>query len=163
MRSCLVGICWIMLLARPVSAEASWRIALFDFELINTSLERTSPDEEARLAMISGLLREEFAAREDFDFEVLDITPLTRDIARIGLLHGCNGCELRLAQRIGARFAAIGWVQKVSNLILNINLQVREVATGRLIQAGTVDIRGNTDESWRRGLLYLLERRIFRQ
>ena len=54
-------------------------------------------------------------------------------------------------------------VHEISNLILNINLQVREVATGRLIQAGTVDIRGNTDESWRRGLRYLLERRIFRE
>jgi len=163
MRSCLAGICWLILLAWPAPAEAAWRIALFDFELINTSLEPTSLDERERLAMISDLLREEFAAREDFDFEVLDTTPLAQDIAKIGLLHGCNGCELELAQRIGARFAALGWVQKVSNLILNINLQVREVATGRLIQAGTVDIRGNTDESWRRGLLYLLERRIFRQ
>ena len=52
-------------------------------------------------------------------------------------------------------------MHEFSNLILNINLQVREVATGRLIQAGTVDIRGNTDESWRRGLRYLLDRRIF--
>jgi Protein of unknown function (DUF2380) len=163
MRSAMAGICWLVFLVCATPVEAAWRIALFDFELINTSLEPTSPDEKSRLAMISGLLREEFAARDDFDFEVLDTTPLAQDIARIGSLHGCNGCELRLAQRIGARFAALGWVQKVSNLILNINLQVREVATGRLIQAGTVDIRGNTDESWRRGLLYLLERRIFRQ
>jgi hypothetical protein len=54
-------------------------------------------------------------------------------------------------------------VHKISNLILNINLQVREVSTGRLTHAGTVHIRGNTDETWRRGLLYLLERRIFRE
>ena len=163
MRSGLAAICWLVMLACAMPAEAAWRIALFDFELINTSLEATRPDEDARLAMISALLREEFAAREDFDFEVLDTTPLAQEVAKIGSLHGCNGCELQLAQRIGARFAALGWVQKVSNLILNINLQVREVATGRLIQAGTVDIRGNTDESWRRGLRYLLERRIFRE
>jgi hypothetical protein len=51
-------------------------------------------------------------------------------------------------------------VQKVSNLILNVNLQIREVASGRLVQSGSVDIRGNTDESWRRGTVYLMEHRI---
>ena len=163
MRSGLAAGCWLLMLISAVPAEAAWRIALFEFELINTSLEATRPEEEARLAMIGALLREEFAAREDFDFEVVDIAPLAQDLASIGSLHGCNGCELQLARRIGAEFAALGWVQKVSNLILNINLQVREVATGRLIQAGTVDIRGNTDETWRRGLRYLLERRIFRR
>ena len=159
----VAAICWLVMLACALPAKAAWKIALFDFELINTSLEATRSDEDTRLAMISALLREEFAAREDFHFEVLDISSLSQDIANVGSLHGCNGCELRLARRIGAKFAAIGWVQKVSNLILNINLQVREVATGRLIEAGTVDIRGNTDESWRRGLRYLLDRRIFRE
>jgi hypothetical protein len=65
-----------------------------------------------------------------------------------------------MAQGLGAELAAVGWVQKVSNLILNINLQIREVATGRLVEAGSVDIRGNTDESWRRGVTYLIDRRI---
>jgi hypothetical protein len=150
--------CWVVVLACPMPAEAAWRIALFDFELINTSLEPTRPDEVARLAMISALSRDEFAQRQEF--EVLDIAPLAEAIEEAGYLRGCNGCELRLARRIGAEFAGLGWVQKVSNLILNINLQVREVTTGRLITAGTVDIRGNTDEAWRRGVRYLLERKI---
>jgi hypothetical protein len=40
-------------------------------------------------------------------------------------------------------------------------MQVREVGTGRLVRAGSVDIRGNTDESWRRGITYLVNRRLF--
>jgi hypothetical protein len=139
---------------------AAERIVLFDVELINTSLEPTRPDEEARIVMAGELLREGFAARGDF--EVVDPAPLAEDLARLGYLRSCNGCELRLAKRIDADLAGLAWVQKVSNLILNINLQVREVATGRLVYAGTVDIRGNTDESWQRGVRYLLERRIFR-
>ena len=54
----------------------------------------------------------------------------------------------------------IGWVQKVSNLILNLNLQVRDVESGAIVSAASVDIRGNTDKSWRRGAIYLLEHRI---
>jgi len=48
----------------------------------------------------------------------------------------------------------------VSNLILNINVVARDVTTGRVIGAGSVDIRGNTDESWSRGLSYLLRNRL---
>jgi Protein of unknown function (DUF2380) len=150
----------LLLLIGGTPSAAAERIVLFDFELINTSLEPTRPDEEARLAMISSLLRAEFARRDDF--EVLDATPLAEEVERL-YLRGCNGCELKLARRLGAELAGLGWVQKVSNLILNINLQVRDVTSGRLTHAGTVDIRGNTDESWRRGLRYLLERRIFRE
>jgi hypothetical protein len=51
-------------------------------------------------------------------------------------------------------------VQKVSNLILNITLVVRDVGTGQVINAGSVDLRGNTDESWSRGLSYLLRNRL---
>ena len=53
-------------------------------------------------------------------------------------------------------------MQKVSNLILNVNLVVEEASTGRTLRAESVDIRGNTDESWSRGLRYLLNERMFR-
>src|SRR4051794_10536924 len=139
------------------AAAAKERLALFDFELINTSLEPTRPDEQARLAGLAPLARERMAAA---GYKIVDTAPVATEIANLGPLKNCNGCELKLARELGADLAALGWVQKVSNLILNINLQVREVATGRLVKAGTVDIRGNTDESWQRGARYLLDHRI---
>jgi hypothetical protein len=35
-----------------------------------------------------------------------------------------------------------------------------DVATGKTLKGGSVDIRGNTDQSWDRGLKYLLEERV---
>src|SRR5215207_8510535 len=87
--------------------------------------------------------------------------PALAEVAAVKSLRDCNGCELDLARKLGADLAAVGWVQKVSNLILNLTMQVREVGTGRLVRAGSVDIRGNTDESWRRGITYLVNRRLF--
>ena len=78
-------------------------------------------------------------------------------------LKSCDGCELDLARKVHAAISVTGWVQKVSNLILNINLVARDVATGKVISAGSVDIRGNTDESWSRGLSYLLRNRLHPQ
>ena len=71
--------------------------------------------------------------------------------------------ELDLARQLGAQQVAYGWVQKVSNLILNVNLVVEDAATGKTLRADSVDIRGNTDESWTRGLRYLLNERMFRE
>jgi hypothetical protein len=48
-------------------------------------------------------------------------------------------------------------VQKISNLILNINLRVEDVATGKAVFQRSVDIRGNTDLSWRRGVKSLVD------
>jgi hypothetical protein len=47
-------------------------------------------------------------------------------------------------------------VQKVSNLILNINIEIKEVASGQTILNKSVDIRGNTDQSWSRGISYMV-------
>jgi hypothetical protein len=139
---------------------AGERLALFDFGLANTSMEPTRPDELARLATLKEVAAAELAKR---GFAIVDTAPVAAEAAKVSALHDCNGCELDLARGLGAELAAVGWVQKVSNLILNLNLQIRDVATGVLVHAGSVDIRGNTDESWRRGVTYLINRRIFRE
>ena len=144
--------------ALPLAAAE--RVAVFDVELINTSMEPTQPAETARLAMLKEVATAEFARH---GLEPVDTSPVAAEVARVSSLHGCNGCELDLARRLGADLAALGWVQKVSNLILSLTMQVREVGSGRLVRAGSVDIRGNTDESWRRGITYLVNRRLFPQ
>ena len=55
-----------------------------------------------------------------------------------------------------ANFVLIGWVQKVSNLILNMNVVVRDVKTGRVISVKSVDMRGNTDDTWSRAMDWLI-------
>lgn len=142
-------------------ALAAPTIAAFEFELVNTSLEPTRTDETQRLRMLDELFVADLRRRDAY--APVDTGPVQADVAKLSSLRECQGCELDLARRLGAEYAGLGWVQKVSNLILNINLQIREVATGRLVKAGSVDIRGNNEESWRRGLAYLLDRRIFKQ
>jgi Protein of unknown function (DUF2380) len=90
--------------------------------------------------------------------EVVDIA-LVEDEARKANLQKCGGCDADLAEKLGAEISITGTVQKVSNLILNINLYARVVATKEPLVAMSVDIRGNTDESWSRGLEYLVRTR----
>jgi len=131
------------------------RVAFFGFRLINTSLEPTTAAEDARIRQLDALFREKLAASGRYG--LVTIPPeLQQQIAAGPGIDSCNGCERDLARQVGAEVAAWGTVQKVSNLILNINVYMRDAESGTMTFARSVDIRGNNDESWQRGLGYLL-------
>jgi hypothetical protein len=151
----------LAVLACPAGALAAGSLALFPFELIDSSPEPVRPEEATRLQALAP--ETAHMLRDKGGYQIVDTAPVAAEVERLAPLRDCNGCELDLARQLGADLVGLGWVQKVSNLILNINLQIREVATGKLVRAGSVDIRGNTDESWQRGLRYLLANRILKQ
>ncbi len=150
--------------AAPGLATEALPLAVFDFELIDTSLEGETQgpraDEAARIGMISDLLRQMLA--DSGRYRIVDLTSVQDKIDAAGYLHGCNGCDTKIAGGLGAERTVTGTVQKVSNLILNINLYEREVGSGKLLRAMSVDIRGNTDKSWSRGVSYLVRNRFLK-
>lgn len=73
-----------------------------------------------------------------------------------GRVFECKRCVAELGRDLGTDFVAHGWVQRVSNLIINLNVEIIDVDTGRVYDRATVDTRGNTDKSWRDGASYLL-------
>jgi hypothetical protein len=143
-------------------ADETTKVAVFDFELIDTSLEGEvygpRPDERQRLVLIGDLLRRMLA--DSNRYAVLDLSPLAAEISEAGHLYGCNGCATRIAAALGAEEAITGTVQKVSNFILNVNLYVWDVQTGSKVRVWSVDVRGNTDESWSRGVSYIVRNRL---
>ena len=149
-----------LLLTTSVASADPPKLAVFDFELIGTRLPGEfygSRPEEARLVLISDQLRKELA--DSGRFHVLDIAPV-RDAARQANLQACGGCDLKLAGELGADLEITGMVQKVSNLIINLNVYLRDVKTGNMITAASADMRGNTDESWSRAMSYLIRNRL---
>jgi hypothetical protein len=159
-----IVLCLVLSLAFSGVAAAragAQAVAIFDFELIDTSLEGAllgaRGDEQARLARLSDQLRERL--RESGRFSVLDIAPIVGE-ARAHNLQACGGCDAVLARRIGAELAITGTVQKVSNLILNMSIYVRAASSGRTLAAMNADLRGNTDEAWSRTLDWLVRNRL---
>lgn len=154
-------LCFVALLLTGSAAYADPpKLAVFDFELIDTSLPGEfygSKPEEARLGRISEQLRKELA--DSGKFQVLDIAPV-RDAAHHSNLQACGGCDLKFAAELGADVEITGMVQKVSNLIINLNIYLRDVKTGNMITAASADMRGNTDESWSRTMSYLIRNRL---
>ncbi|MGB0905026.1 MAG: DUF2380 domain-containing protein [Mangrovicoccus sp.] len=47
--------------------------------------------------------------------------------------------------------------------MLSMNLVVKDPENGTMLRGRSVDIRGNTDDSWLRGMRYLLKTEIFKE
>ncbi len=154
---------WTIAIALPLAFALTGaqardpKVAIFDFEMVDTSLQGAAngprADEEARLVTLSNALRQRLAQSGRFD--VVDIAPVAAQ-ARASNLQACGGCDAGFARELGAKYSVTGWIQKVSNLILNLNIVIRDADSGKIVWAKGVDMRGNTDESWSRALDYLV-------
>lgn len=139
-------------------------VAFFGIHLIDTSAEGAyfgeRPEERARIGLLEAEVRRRF---ETEGFAFLDLAPVAEDLGRVVNPAKCYGCEVRMAQELGADYVLVGEVQKVSNLILSMNLVLRETGGGTMLRGQSVDIRSNSEESWLRGIRYILKNSIFKE
>lgn len=151
----------VLSLMGSMPARAEPKVAIFDFELLDTSLEGEmrgpQADEHARLIHISDLVRTQL--KDSGKFQLLDVSPV-KAAAEGSNLQACGGCDVQFAQRLGADLVITGVMKKISTLILNLTIFVRDVHTGQLITGMNADFRGNTDESWTRATSYLVRNRL---
>lgn len=149
--------------AVPVLAAPA-KVAVLDFQLVDTSLEGEingiNPAETVRLGILAPRLRSAIASEPGFTG--LDVGPSVA-AAQLGQLDNCKRCIADLGQKLGADIIIIGTVQKVSNLILNINAQAHDIRIGKVVAGGSADIRGNNDEMWNRGIDALWRNTLKRQ
>ena len=167
-RSCLLaaaGVCAFGGAAVRAQAELP-TLAFLGFELIDDQPDPARlPALQARLAMIGQQMAQGLDERGLY--RLLDLAPAQAAIdharAENQYLHRCNGCLAGVGDALGTQRVGVGWVQRVSNLILNINLGVWQVREDRLLLTKSVDIRGDNDESWRRGVTYMLRDMVERR
>lgn len=139
-------------------------LLVLPFDLIDTSPmndlnQGPQASDLERLNRTERLVRQ--LADAQAEFVLLDSAAISelieREQRRYRYLHDCNGCERNIARAADAELVMVGWVQKVSNLILNMNMVIRDVDTGHDLAGASVDMRGNTDESWARAAHRLVE------
>jgi hypothetical protein len=139
-------------------ASAAEKTAAFDFELMHGSVVPGAPDpreaEAKRLKLVGERLRDLLV--QSGRFAILDIAPVAGKAAAAHL-QACGDCADAFAHELGADYAFTGFVYKVSELVLSMNVYVHEATTSAPVASASVDLRGNTDESWRRGIDYLYE------
>lgn len=139
-------------------------MAFFGITFIDTSTEGAysgeRQDETERLKMVEAYVAEELQNR---GFMLVDVAPMEEAINRVANVADCNFCDVLMARELGVDYSVVGEVQKVSNLILSMNLIVRDTVEGKHAKGMSVDIRGNNDNSWKRGMRYILKNNVFKE
>jgi hypothetical protein len=160
MRGCAVLVLALLSLASSAGAQER-SAAVFDFELTDTSrVNQLAPhdaEHQIRLAEVSERLRKRLA--ESGRFVIVDIAPVSKQ-AQASNLQSCGGCDVSLADKLGADLAITGVVDKLSNLVLRMMILVRHSKTGEVIAVGRASMRGDTDETWNRTLDWLVRNRL---
>jgi hypothetical protein len=156
--SCLnpitLAVSTILLATTCAQAEAP-SAAVFDFQLANLGAQGPTEADKARLGPLTDLLRKQLS--DSGRYRIVSTVPVEGDVAKSADLRKCGGCADDFARKLGADVAITGEIQKVSNLILNINVYVKDLKAGTPEKAYTVDIRGDNDLSFEHGVKYLVK------
>ncbi len=147
--------CWKIATALPLCSPAAPRHRGRSLQLrtrrskLEGATRGPPPNQQERLARGRESIAQSFgeigANRSD------DIAAAAAQAAAAGF-QTCDGRDAKFARELGADYSIAGWVQKVSNLILDMTITIRSARSGRIIAAKGVDMRGNPDETWPRAL-----------
>ena len=143
----------------PASATGLRTIAVLQVELLDEQDNpATKAAQEIRLRNALLQLREELRARGLYRVVDPGASQALQEKLRAQqeFFYRCDDCAAQVGQQLGVDLVMTPWVQKVSELILNFNVQIFDVPAARVIFSKSVDMRGNEDESWRRAVRYLV-------
>ena len=149
--------------ARAQTAGAAPRplrsLAVLEFELVDDQNNPlTKAAQEVRLRNATQQIQRELSERGLY--RVVDPAPShalqTKLRSEQEFLYRCDDCASQAGKLLGVDLVMATWVQKVSELILNLNVQVFDVAAQRVIFSKSVDMRGNEDQSWTRAVRFLV-------
>jgi hypothetical protein len=146
--------------AAPVPTPA--KLVVFDLELDDFTaggpIAGESAEETERLRKMTRLARELLAASGLF--EIVDVRATNEARVAAHWLRKCNGCEADVAREMGADLSFVGFFRKVSVMEQYLEFRIRDARSGELMNISQTDLRGETDESWRRALTWLIRHKL---
>lgn len=154
----------LMLLAMAFAAPAyaadgaPAKVLVFDMEIVDYSGEGANPDHAGRLQRMTGILRDGLKATGRYEVTAVGDSAVAAEVP--APIYACNGCELDLGRKAGADIVVTSVIHKISTLILNIRIILRDVGSGETIAQEIVDIRGDNERSWRHGVEWILRHRL---
>lgn len=152
----------LLLLMSGTAACAAEKIAVFPLEVPDFIADGEyipKPAKEGpRAALATTELRSLVAGSGKY--EVVDLGAHAAEIKEAQPLHKCNGCAIDLAKKFGARYALTGLVEKASDTLFNMSLELTDVEAGKVVRLGSTVLQGNTDDTWLRGVRWLMKNRI---
>ncbi|AGK57941.1 hypothetical protein HYPDE_31333 [Hyphomicrobium denitrificans 1NES1] len=150
-----------VLMVTPAAANTKAAVFPFDFHDAQQDGEmfpQNDPEDMRRLQLVADELKS--LMQKDGRYQVVDLSSRAKEIEAASPFYKCDGCEAPIAKDAGADIAVTGYVDKLSSASLNLQIIVRDTATGKLTKTMSAAISGNTDDMWLRGVRYLWKNRF---
>ena len=151
-----------MLAAASATAQPSKDIVVFDFEMMDSSAGAgiiPADDLDAKyLAEATEVAKTYLQAQGAY--KIVDTKPASAEIAKAGTLLNCNGCEAKIASKLGGELAMTGIVNRISRTEYEMLIKVVDAGSGAGVAAGYTGLRMGANYSWPRGAKWLMERRV---
>jgi len=158
--SSLIGMA--MLGAIPALAQPTREIVVFDFEMMDSSAGAgiIPADELDRKYLAEATEVAKNYLQTQGAYKIVDTGSASAEIAKAGALRDCNGCEAKLASKLGGELAMTGIVNRISRTEYEMLISVVDTGTGTRVAAGYTGLRMGANYSWPRGAKWLMERRV---
>ena len=145
-------------IALPASAQSKEKLVILPFEIVDNIPAPGS--EERHDKMLQEMVRD-IAERIDKAgiYQVMPQQQVDAAVAAANLgtaIHNCNHCEIDLAKQLGGDKVMVGWVYKMSLLILTLHIEIKDVASERTLLSKAYDFRGDNEKAWRRAAEYMV-------
>ncbi|MBY0560538.1 MAG: DUF3280 domain-containing protein [Hyphomicrobium sp.] len=151
-----------LMAAVPANATTT-KAAVFPFDFHDAQQDgeivpQYNPEDQRRLKLVADELKA--LMEKDGKYAVIDLAPHAKEIEAASPFQQCNGCEVPIAKEAGADIAVTGYVDKISDALLSLQIVARDTKTGELTKTMSAAINGNTDELWLHGVRYLWRNRF---
>ncbi|MBR2536078.1 MAG: DUF3280 domain-containing protein [Hyphomicrobium sp.] len=161
----IIGVTFLGLtfIASAQPAMAVPKIAILPFDIRDAELEgdpfaKPKDTDIARMRLVADELKKLMESTKTYD--VVDLSAYEADIEKAAPFNKCDGCEVEIAKKAGADLALTGFVDKLSDALISLQIFVRDTATGEMKKTMSAEVRGNTDELWLHGIRYLWKNRF---
>ena len=153
--------CLVLAAAGP--AIAAPKVAILPFDIRDIELEgdlfaKPKDYDVRRMKLVADELKT--LMEKDGTYEVVDLTSMAAELEQAAPIYKCNGCEVDLGKKAGADLVVTGYVDKLSDALISLQLFARDTQTGAAKKAMAAEIRGNTDELWLHGIRWLWKNRF---
>ena len=144
-----------------IAAEAPAKIAVFPYEIFDTSGEGVRPGQADRVTTATNLLAK--TLKDTGRYDPVDLGPFAKEIAGLQRPEECGECWAAVARKAGAKLEVLPNVHKVSTLITLMTLWFADVGTMKYVAHIEGQIRGDTDEAYARGIAFLVTQELGKQ
>lgn len=154
----ILAICLIHIAPNQSMASEKERLVILPFEIIDNIPSPGSKERNEQ--MLKNLTT--FIGKKIKEHELFEVVTQNRvndlvSAAQLGTeVHNCNLCEFDLARQAGGDKVMIGWIYKMSLLILTLHIEIKDVSGEKTIIRKAYDFRGDNEYAWSRAAKYMV-------